>query len=230
MNKPTLVLLPGLLSDHFIWQHQIAALQHVVDIIIPDTSRFDNTDELINHIITISPPQFYLAGHSMGGWLAIELMRKYSSHVVKLCILATSATLDSAKKVQLRKQSINLASTLTSDEIVNYLSQFYVYKLEQKPAIIEMFKRNITSLIPQQQIMLNRRSCKDILPTINIPTIVLVGEHDKEFFNSSKYIADHIPNAEFIVIKDSGHMLLLEQPEACTLAMLTWIKDSKCSP
>lgn len=228
MNKPTLVLLPGLLSDHFIWQHQIAALQHDVNIIIPDISQFDNADELIDHIITISPPQFYLAGHSMGGWLAIELMRKYSSHVVKLCILATSATLDSAKKIQLRKQSINLASTSTSDEIVNYLSPFYVYKPEQKATIVEMFKRNIASLIPQQQIMLNRRSCKDILPTIKVPTVVLVGEHDKEFFKSSKYIADHIPNAKFMVINDCGHMLLLEQPEACTLEMLTWVKDSNC--
>jgi pimeloyl-ACP methyl ester carboxylesterase len=226
MNKPTLVLLPGLLSDNFIWEHQIAALQDVVNVIIPDTSRFDNTDELINHIITISPPQFYLAGHSMGGWQAIELMRNYSSRVVKLCILATSATLDSAKKVRLRKQSIHLASTSMPDEVINYLSQFYVYKPEQKPAIVEMFKRNITSLIPQQQLMLNRRSCKDILPTIKVPTLVLVGEYDNAFFKSSKYIADHIPNAKFIVIKDCGHLLLLEQPEACSLEMLRWVKDS----
>ena len=206
-----------------MWQHQIAALHQHAHIIIPNISQFNHPDDIIEHIIAISPPHFYLAGHSMGGWLAIELMRRYSDRVLKLCILATSANLDSAKKMQLRKQCINLISTVPTDELVNYLAGFYVYKPEIKPTIIDMFKRNIATLVPQQQANIQRRCCKDILPTINVPTTVLVGQQDKEFFKSTKYIADRIPNATFVIIKDCGHMLLQEQPEDCTSIILDWL-------
>ena len=223
MNKPTLVLIPGLLSDRSVWKQQIKALQRHATIIIPDINQFNNADDLIEHIIAISPPQFYLAGHSMGGWLAIELMRKYSARVRKLCILATSASLDSAKKMQLRKQCINSISTVPTDELVNFLAGLYAYKPEIKQTITDMFKRNIDALGPQQQAMIQRRCCKDILATINVSTIVLVGEEDKEFFKSTKYIADHIPNASFVIVNDCGHMLLLEKPEDCTAIILDWL-------
>ena len=81
MNKPTLVLIPGLLCDNFVWHNQIPILEKHANIIIPDVNHFNNTNDLIKNIIAISPPKFYLAGHSMGGVIAIELMRNYSSHV-----------------------------------------------------------------------------------------------------------------------------------------------------
>lgn len=223
LNKPTLVLIPGLLCDRLEWQHQIAALEPYAHVIIPNINQLDNTDDIIEHIIAISPPHFYLAGHSMGGWLAIELMRHYSDRVLKLCILATSATLDSEKKMCFRKQCIHLMSTVPRDELVNYIAGFYVYKPEIKQTIIDMFRRNIATLVPQQQANIHRRCCKDILPTINVPTTVLVGQQDTEFFKSTKYIADHIPNATFIIIKDCGHMLLQEQPDECASILLHWL-------
>ena len=223
MNKPALVLIPGLLCDRFEWEDQIAVLQDYAHILTPKINHLNNTDDIIQKIIASSPPRFYLAGHSMGGWLAIELMRKYSDRVIKLCILATSATLDSAKKMRLRKKCLTLLSSMQTDELVNYLADFYVYKPEIKPTIVKMFKRNITALIPQQQANIKRISCKPILATISVPTTVLVGQEDKEFFESTKYIADHILNANFIILKDCGHMLLQEQPEVCTSIILDWL-------
>lgn len=223
MPKPTVVLIPGLLCDHFEWQHQTEALQPHAHIIIPNIQSCNNTDDIIQHILSISPPHFYVAGHSMGGWLAIELMRHYSDRVLKLCILATSAALDSAKKMRLRKQCIRLASTMPSDALANYLADFYVYKPELKKTIVDMFKRNIANLVSQQQANIQRRCCKDILPTIHVPTTVLVGKQDKEFFKSTKFIADNIPKATLVVLEDCGHMLLQEQPEACASIMLHWL-------
>ena len=223
MHKPTVVLIPGLLCDRFEWQHQITTLQHHAHVIIPNIHPFNNADDIIEHILSISPLHFYLAGHSMGGWLAIELMRNYSDRVQKLCILATSAELDSAKKMRLRKQCLTLISTVPEDELANYLADFYVYKPELKQTIVDMFKRNIRALAPQQQANIQRRCCKDILPAINVPTTVLVGQQDKEFFKSTKYIAENIPNATFVVLEDCGHMLLQEQPEKCSSIMLDWL-------
>lgn len=223
IKKPTLVLIPGLLSDHSIWQHQIERLKPFATIIVPAITPMNDADCIIDNILSQCPRQFYLAGHSMGGWLAIEMMRHNSSRVLKLCILATSASLDSEKKRLMRRQSLQLVSKATAEEIANYLTGFYSYKPEIVPTIFNMFKRNMSAFVPQQEAMIKRRSCEEILPTIHIPTTVIVGEHDEEFFNSSKYIADNILHSTFIILKNCGHMLLLEQPQACTAAILAWM-------
>ena len=86
-----------------------------------------------------------------------------------------------------------------------------------------MFKRNMDAFIPQQHAMLKRLCCEDVLTKIHVPTTIIVGEHDNEFFESSKHIADGISNAQFITLKNCGHMLTLEEPEQCTQAMLDWV-------
>ena len=227
MKKPTLVLIPGLLSDNSIWKHQIATLQPYANMIIPDMNQFNEADAFIENLLTLCPKQFYLAGHSMGGWLAIELMRKHSDRVRKLCILATSASLDSERKMRLRNECINLVSTATTDEIVKFLAGFYAYKPEIVPTIIDMFKRNIGALVSQQQAMMKRRCCKDLLPSIDVPTTVIVGAQDKEFFSSTTYIADHIPGASLVILNNCGHMLLLEQPEKCSELLLEWLLEER---
>ena len=222
MIKPTIVLIPGLLCDHTVWQYQTAVLQQHANIIIPDTTQFNNSDDLIEHILAISPPQFYLAGHSMGGWLALELMRKHSERVLKLCILATSAALDSAKKMRLRKRCLTWVSTVPLDELAENLAGLYVSKPVIKPIVDKMFRRNFGALATQQQANIQRRCCEDILQTITVPTTVLVGKEDKEFYKSTIDIANHIPNARLIVLENCGHMIMIEQPDDCTAAMLDW--------
>ena len=224
-TKPTVVLIPGLLSDRTVWEHQINTFKQYATVIVPELMQANTAEHLIENILSQCPKQFYLVGHSMGGWLAIEMMRHYSSRVHKLCILATSASLDSEEKIQMRKQFMQLFYTLPEDKVAQYLSQFYSYKPELVPIICSMFKRNMRAFITQQEAMLTRRSCEEILPTITVPTTVIVGENDVEFFNSSQAIAEHIVNAKFTVLKNCGHMLSLEQPAACTEAMLTWFCD-----
>jgi pimeloyl-ACP methyl ester carboxylesterase len=223
MNKSTLVLIPGLLCDKHVWQHQVATLAPYVDIIIPDITKLQSAEAVINFILTEAPLTFYLAGHSMGGWLALELMRKHSKRVKKLCIMATSASLDSADKTRLRKQCLQLMSTLSKDEMTDYLAQLYVYNPHIQPQLKDMFKRNFDAFVPQQQAMMQRASCEDILPVIKTPTTVIVGEEDSEFFSSSKFIAEHIYASTFITIRECGHMLTLEQPERCAKLLLAWL-------
>lgn len=223
MNKPTLILIPGLLCDEAVWKSQIDSLQAHVNIIIPNLSGLDQANSMIEHILQQAPQQFLLAGHSMGGWLALELMRKHSHRVKKLCILASSASLDTIEKIRLRKQMIRLMPTLPTDEMAKRLAELYSYQPTMLQLIIDMFARNMGDFLLQQYAMLQRICCEDILPKIQIPTIIIVGEHDDEFFNSSKHMADTIPNAQLITLKNCGHMLMLEKPQECTQAMLNWV-------
>ena len=225
MNKPTLILIPGLLCDHAVWQFQTTALQEHVNIIIPKISGFNQSESIIESILEQSPAQFLLAGHSMGGWLALELMRKHSHRVTKLCILASSASLDTLQKTRLRKQMIKLISSVSADDMAERLADLYSYKPETRRLVVNMFKRNMVDFIPQQYAMLQRICCEDVLPEIHVPTTVIVGEHDQEFFKPSKNMVNAIPNSRFITLEHCGHMLMLEEPTQCTQAMLDWVVD-----
>ncbi len=224
MNKPTLILIPGLLCDDTVWRDQVAILQRYANIIIPDVAKLQNAEAVIKYILDESPPTFYLAGHSMGGWLALELMREHAQRVTKLCILASSASLDSAEKTQLRQECLQLYSTISKDEMAEYLAELYAYSPKIQPLVKSMFKRNMEAFIPQQEAMMQRVSCEDILPTIKVPTTVIVGEEDTEFFSGSKLIADQTHKSSFITLKKCGHMLTLEKPKECAEALLTWLK------
>lgn len=225
MNKPTVVLIPGLLCDDSVWRHQAGVLEQHANIIIPNVGMLHDVDAVIKFILAKSPEKFYLAGHSMGGWLALEFMRKNYHRVKKLCILASSASLDSTEKTRLRQECLQLFPTISSDEMAEHLSQLYAYSPQIQSRVKEMFKRNLAAFIPQQKIMMQRRCCEDILPTIQIPTTVIVGEKDEEFFNSSKFIADHIQDSTFVTIKGCGHMLTLEKPQRCTEELLAWLHN-----
>lgn len=226
MEKPTLVLIPGLLCDSSVWQHQVAVLATHANIIIPDVTKLHAADAVIDFILGESQQPFYLAGHSMGGWLALELMRKHQQRVKKLCILASSASLDSIEKTRLRKKCLNLLPKLSKDEMADYLAQLYLHDPHIKPFLKDMFKRNMDAFIFQQQAMMQRLSCEDILPVIRVPTTVIVGDKDTEFFSSSKYIADHIKESTFHILQGCGHMLTIEEPKQCTELLLTWLQGT----
>jgi len=225
MNKPTLVLIPGLLCDEAVWQYQIPALEKFANIIIPKLGQYNRAALMIEHILESCPKEFFLAGHSMGGWLAIEMMRKNSKRVKKLCVLATSSVLDRAAKKKLRQKCISSFSSANVAEMAEQFAMLYIYQPGIKKQLLDMFTRNMADLVSQQKAMLKRVSCEDILPTINVPTTVIVGENDDEFYQPTTHVAENIKGAELLILKNCGHMLMLEQPAACTDAMLFWMKN-----
>ena len=152
-------------------------------------------------------------------------MRNHHERVTKLCILASSAGLDSPEKTRLRRECLKFFSTISKDEMADYLAQLYAYSPQIQPLVREMFKRNMDAFIPQQQAMMQRLSCEDILSTIKVPTTVIVGEKDTEFFSSSKFIAENTALSTFVTLKECGHMLTLEQPQRCTEVLLMWLQS-----
>lgn len=227
MNKPTLVLLPGLLCDRLVWENQLPALQKYAHVHIPEVLYDNRVDKMIENILAKCPPVFCLAGHSMGGWIALELMRKHHYRIEKLCILATSSSLDSAEKQHLRREGLKLYQSTSAQSLAKRFTALYVStESEIFNSVYKMFERNMDAFIPQQEAMIHRASCESLLPTIQVPTTVIVGERDTEFYHSTQYIAEHIPHAHFVSIPDCGHMLTMEQPELCTQAMVAWLVDN----
>ena len=225
MSKIPLVLIPGLLCDSAAWEYQT---KHLADIAIPTVISFhgENTPEkMVQAILKQSPHQFALAGHSMGGWLALEVMRHAPARAIKLCLLNTTASPDSPDKLQRRKQMIQTVEHGKFHELAMQLSDGFILQQRIKKPLQEMFFRSGASrFINDQTAMIQRSESFSILPTIKIPTLIIHALQDQLFsLAEHEEMASLIPNAQLALIEDSGHMSPMEQPQAITTLMRLWL-------
>ena len=90
MPKPTLLLLPGLLCDATVWKDQVHALADQVDCHVPDYGSRDSITGMAGQVLANAPAErFLLAGHSTGGRVALELLRRAPHRVRRLALLDT---------------------------------------------------------------------------------------------------------------------------------------------
>ena len=106
-----LLLLPGLLCDAALWRHQIETLVDIADIAVADLTEEDSGSGMAQRVLASAPDEFALAGLSMGGYVAFEILRQAPDRVKRLALLDTTARADLPEKVKLRQDLIELART-----------------------------------------------------------------------------------------------------------------------
>src|SRR5512144_2765742 len=108
-RKTPLVLLPGLLCDAAMWGHHTQTLADIAESSVADVTRADQAGLAAQQVIAFAPEEFALAGLSMGGYIALEIMRQAPDRVIRLALLDTSAHPDTQKMMKFRQELINLA-------------------------------------------------------------------------------------------------------------------------
>lgn len=222
--KTSLVLISGLLSNKLLWSHQVEHLNDIAEIQVVSPTQ-DTPDKMVQAILDEAPDNFALAGHSMGGWLCLEMMRAAPSRVRKLCLLNTTARSDSAEKKSKREQMIQKAENDQFQEVTEELTNRFVFNSHVKKAVEKMFLALGKEIfIQQEKSMLIRKECQSILPTIACPTLVIHSAQDQVFsYADHMELVSHIPNAKLAMIEDAGHMSPLEMPQAITSLLRYWI-------
>lgn len=222
--KTPLVLISGLLSNQFLWSHQLEHLNSdaAIQVISPWQ---DTPSKMVQTILEEAPDHFALAGHSMGGWLCLEVMRAAPSRVIKLCLLNTTAKPDHEEKKAKREEMIQRAENGQFCEIVNEITEHFVFNSRVKDEVKQMFLSiGEEVFIQQEKSMLMRKECQSILPLITCPTLVIHAARDNVFsFEEHKELVEHIPSAQLAVVEDSGHMSPLEMPQAITALLKYWL-------
>ncbi|HLY54121.1 MAG TPA: alpha/beta fold hydrolase, partial [Stellaceae bacterium] len=109
MTRPTLLLLPGLLCDRTVWEPQIEALAATAEIIVPHFWGQDSFETMARTALEIAPPRFAVAGHSMGGRVALEIMRLAPERVDRLAVLDTGVHPVRPEEIGPRKELVALA-------------------------------------------------------------------------------------------------------------------------
>ena len=114
----TLLLIPGLGNTERLFEHQIATFQPLMKVIVADHTRDDSVEAIAGRTLADAPERFALAGLSMGGYVAMEIMRQAPERVEKLALLDTSARPDTEESKANRERLIGLAESARFDEIV----------------------------------------------------------------------------------------------------------------
>lgn len=228
----TLILLPGLLNDAALWTHQIAGVSDLVDDIqVPDLTRHDSVREMATAILADAPDRFALAGLSMGGYVALEMLRQAPHRVERLALIDTSARGDTEDQRRRRTGLIQLADMGKFKGVTPRLLPMLVHpsRLEDPEVtgpIFQMAARvGRDGFIRQQKAILSRSDSLDLLPGIACPTVVACGRQDQLTpLAMSEEMAAAIPGASLTVIDECGHLPALEHPERTTELMRRWLE------
>jgi pimeloyl-ACP methyl ester carboxylesterase len=234
--KTQLILAPGLMCDAASWQPVLPLLSDVADCQVVDHGQADSLPLMAQQILQSAPPRFALAGHSMGGRVALEVMRMAPDRVTHLGLFDTGhlPKPDGAAgeaEVAKRMTLLEMAQTQGLRAMAHTWVQGMVapHRLNDQTlieSILDMFERKTLDIFQRQiNALIHRPDASDVLPRIACPTLVLCGEHDS-WANVAQHqlMSDGIPaHPSVVCIDDCGHMAMQEQPQDVARAMRQWL-------
>jgi pimeloyl-ACP methyl ester carboxylesterase len=226
----TLLLLPGLLCDRALWAAQIDALADLAVPVVADLTRADSMAGMAEDALGAAPERFALAGLSMGGYVAFEIMRRAPGRVTHLALLDTSARPDPPEMVQRRRDLIALSARGEFRGVTAELLAQWVHPERMKDAAfaerVGAMTRRVgrEAFARQQTAIMNRPDSRPGLGAIRAPTLVLCGRQDAATpVERHREIAADIPDSRLVVVEECGHLAPLEKPGEVSAALRAWL-------
>jgi len=226
-----IILVPGLNCSPRLYAAQVPELWHFGPVTIADHTRDDSMAAIARRILAAAPPRFALAGLSMGGYVALEIVRQAADRVARLALLDTGARDDPPAAQETRRNRIALAETGRFAEVNEAMWPVLVHPDRRDDAALKQVYlamcRDVgaEAFVRQQKAIMARADSRPLLATIDCPTLVLVGAQDEL---TPPHLADEmaagIKGARLVKVPDCGHISALERPEAVTRAMIEWVR------
>ncbi|MEJ1158684.1 alpha/beta fold hydrolase [Prosthecomicrobium sp. N25] len=230
MSNLPLLMIPGLNCTASLWSEQIDALGAGRTLVVADQTGHDSMAGLAASILADAPPRFALAGLSMGGYIAFEILRQAPHRVERLALLDTQARADTDETRQSRRQQIEIAwnggfARIPDLQLPRLLSE----RGRADPALVALVRRMAEAtgrdgFIRQQSAILGRPDSRPDLARIACPTLVLVGEQDAITPpDLAREMHQGIPGSRLVVVPGAGHLSTLEAPEPVSTALGQWL-------
>jgi pimeloyl-ACP methyl ester carboxylesterase len=233
---PPVLFLPGLLCDRQIWEYQARALADIAECTSAEWSGEDSLVKMAQTALRIAPERFALAGHSMGGRVALEVYRVAPHRVTHIALLNTGylpRSQDAAGEQEARGRYALLE--VAKAQGMRAMARQWLPPMIN-PArrgdhalaeiIIEMFARKNPEIFEAQiRALLSRTDATAVLETIRCPALLVSGREDT-WSPPARHadMAAKIPGpSSVITIPDCGHMSTLEQPAAVAEALRAWL-------
>ena len=226
MAKTPLILLPGLLCDEALWAHQTQGLADIADMTFADLTRDSSIQDMAKRVLAEAPKKFAVAGFSMGGYVAQEVMRQAPGRVGRLALMDTSVNAETPDLKKRRKSFIAQLGVGDFKGVTGRLLPSLIHhdRLEDENliGIIKASAANVgpDAFVRQQTALLDRPDGNGDLKNITCPTLVLCGRQDALTpLTGHEEMAAAIPNARLVVIDHCGHLSPLEKPDVVNAEM-----------
>jgi pimeloyl-ACP methyl ester carboxylesterase len=230
-NSMPILLVPGLVSSPRIYAPVIPAMWRFGPVTVANHIRDDNMGAIARRILAEAPPRFALVGHSMGGYIAFEIMRQAPGRVAKLALINTQARPDTPEATARRRDQIARAQAGEYHAVLDDLFQGFVHPSRRDNAELRQLVHDMgddfgaATFIRQQTAVISRPDSRPSLAWIRCPTLVLTGDEDNTIPNSlSVEMADGIHGAKLVILAHCGHLPQVEQPQATADALVEWLR------
>jgi pimeloyl-ACP methyl ester carboxylesterase len=226
------VLLHAFPLSAAMWQPQLEALGRQFRLITPDLRGFGSRAgqtgslaEMADDVAAMTDGPVVLGGLSMGGYVALAFFRKYAERVRALILADTKAEADDATGKANRDKMIAFAETHTAREVIDSVMP----KMAIQPRAIEQIRalasaQSTAGIVNAVRAMRDRPDSTDLLPKINVPTLVIVGSDDALTPPAlAQRLADRIAGARLEVIPAAGHISNLDNPTAFNRSLQSFL-------
>jgi len=231
MAEP-LVLLPGMMCDARLFGPQIAELSADMAVMVAPITQGERIEEIASSLLDLLPARFALAGLAMGGIVAMELLRRAPDRITRIALMCTNPLAETPAIAADREPQIvkarsgRLLEVMREEMKPNYLAPG-PHRAEVLDLVVDMAEALGPDVFIRQSRALQRRKDQQaVLRKCRTPALILCGEHDQLCpVKRHTFMAELIPYAELVVLESSGHLPTLEQPDATTAALRSWMRQ-----
>jgi pimeloyl-ACP methyl ester carboxylesterase len=230
-NTMPILLVPGLAESPRIYAPVAPALWRLGPVTVANHIRDDNIGAIARRILAEAPPRFALAGHSMGGYIAFEILRQAPQRVAKLALINTQARPDTPEATARRRGQIARVQAGDYRAVLDELFAGFVHPSRREETSLHKLVHDMgddigpEAFVRQQTAIIGRADSRPSLAWIKCPTLVLSGDQDNTIPNSlSVEMADGIHHAKLIILPSCGHLPQVEQPQATADALVEWLR------
>lgn len=246
-GDPPVVLVHGFPLDGRVFDDQLRSLSGTHRVIVPDLPGFGRSsaagdftiaslaDDLRAFLAQIEAVPCVLAGLSMGGYIALEFARRHPSDLRGLMLIDTRAESDSPETRANRDRMIDIARSRGVRAIAEQMLPKMLAEAtaHATPAVVQrlrqiMESQPVDTICRALAAMRDRDDLTDALTTIDLPTLIIVGEYD---VITPPALAERMHAALnrswLATIEGSGHMPSIEQPEQVTRAIARLLEELK---
>jgi pimeloyl-ACP methyl ester carboxylesterase len=229
-----------LICDQSAWRQQIEALTDVAVCTCADYGSLDSLTSMAVTLLRTAPERFSVAGHSMGGRVALEIYRLAPHRVARIALLNTGylpLAAGAAGEEETRKRW-ELVALAQSQGMPAMLRQWLPPMIDSRRindavlvnSIIEMMSRKTPEIFAAQvRALLARPDASAILEQIRCPALLLTGREDgwsgpaQHQAMFAKVGSAKIAGSQLVVVPDCGHMSMMERPTEVSAALRTWL-------
>jgi|KBSSwiStaDraftv2_1062776.scaffolds.fasta_scaffold198748_1 pimeloyl-ACP methyl ester carboxylesterase len=223
-------ILPGLLEDADAFSHQVDALRAITACTAADLTQQETISALAADALRQAPAaRFALVGHSMGGYVALEVLRQAPERVERVAFLNTHARADSPEATDNRKRLMALAEKDFPAVIRTLLPKLVMeeHLAAASGAMTEMaLATGRDAFLRQERAIIGRIDSRPHLARIRCPALVVAARQDQLMpVELLQELAAGIPGARLEIVENSGHMASIEQPEQVTRLLVDWLSN-----